>query len=325
MSTARVEGHLPRLDGATTWLGSPPLDADAVRGKVVLVDFWTFTCINWLRTAPYIRAWAEKYRAAGLVVIGVHTPEFGFEQDVGRVRDVIERRGIRYPVAVDNDYAVWSAFSNHYWPALYVIDAEGAIRHHHFGEGGYERSERVIQELLAEAGARDLDTSLLTVEGAGDEAPADWGALGSPETYVGYERADNFASPGGAAFDEPRTYQLPPELTLNHWALSGTWTVEAGAVALNEPGGGVAFRFRARDLHLVMGPAAPDQRVAFRVTIDGEAPGPARGADVGEDGRGVATERRLHQLIRQREPVGDRTFEIVFEEPGLAAYVFTFG
>jgi thiol-disulfide isomerase/thioredoxin len=322
---ARVEGHLPRFDGATAWLGSPPLSASDLRGKVVLVDFWTFTCINWLRTAPYIRAWADRYRADGLVVIGVHTPEFGFEHDVDSVRAVIANRGIDYPVVVDNDYAVWTAFGNHYWPALYFVDAEGAIRHHHFGEGEYARSERVIQELLAEAGARDVDRRAVTVEGTGDEAEADWGALGSPETYLGYERTDNFASPGRAALNEPRAYAVPEELHLNQWALSGTWTLEAGGISLNEPAGGIAFRFRARDVHLVMGPTAAGHPVPFRVTLDGEPPGAAHGTDVGEDGEGVATERRLHQLVRQPEVVGERTFEVTFAEPGVGAYVFTFG
>jgi len=321
----RVEGHLPRFDGATAWLGSPPLTPGDLRGKVVLVDFWTFTCINWLRTAPYVRAWARKYRADGLVVIGVHTPEFGFEHDVERVRAVIANRGIEYPVVVDNDYAVWTAFSNHYWPAVYVVDAEGAIRHHHFGEGEYARSERVIQDLLAEAGARDVDRDVVAVEGTGDEAEADWGSLRSPETYLGYERTDNFASPGRAALNEPRAYSVPEDLRLNQWALSGTWTLEPGGISLQEAGGGIAFRFRARDVHLVMGPAETGQAVRFRVTLDGEPPGASHGTDVGADGEGVASERRLHQLVRQRDVVGERTFAVTFAEPGVGAYVFTFG
>lgn len=321
----RVEGHLPDLGGATSWLNSPPLSPAELRGRVVLVDFWTFTCINWLRTAPYIRAWAQKYRADGLVVIGVHTPEFPFEQDVDSIRAVIERRGIDYPVAVDSDYGVWTAFSNHYWPALYVVDAGGAIRHHHFGEGEYERSERVIQDLLTEAGARNVDRDIVAVEGAGDEAEADWGALGSPETYLGYERTDNFGSPEGAALDEPRTYSVPSRLTLNHWALSGSWTLEPGGIALNTAGGSIAFRFRARDVHLVMGPTAAGRAVPYCVTIDGDPPGSAHGTDTGEDGRGVASERRLHQLVRQREGVGEHTFQVTFDEPGIGAYVFTFG
>jgi thiol-disulfide isomerase/thioredoxin len=320
-----VEGHLPRFDGATTWLGSPPLTPEGLGGKVVLVDFWTFTCINWLRTAPYIRAWAQKYRAAGLVVIGVHTPEFGFEHDLDRVRSEIERRGIDYPVAVDNDYAIWSAFSNHYWPALYAVDAQGAIRHHHFGEGEYERIERVIQELLAESGAGGVDGGLVSVEGEGDEAAADWGALESPETYLGYERTDSFASPGGATLDEARTYSLPSDLQLHHWALSGAWTLGPGAVSLDAAGGGIAFRFRARDVHLVTGPVASHAPVPFQVTIDGEPPGASHGTDVGPDGRGVAAERRLHQLVRQRGGVRECTFEVTFAEAGVAAYVFTFG
>lgn len=317
--------HLPRLDGATTWLGSPPLHPDELRGRVVLVDFWTFTCINWLRTAPYIRAWATKYRAGGLVVIGVHTPEFGFEHDVDRVRAEIERRGIDYPVAVDNDYAIWTAFGNHYWPALYAVDATGAIRHHHFGEGEYERTERVLQDLLAEAGAGGVDRGLVRVEGEGDEAAADWDALGSPETYLGYERTDSFASPGRATLDEPRAYAVPPDLPLNHWALSGTWTLGPGAVSLGAGGGGIALRFRARDVHLVMGPEAQRAPLPFRVTLDGDPPGDAHGTDIGPDGHGVAAERRLHQLVRQRGTVLERTVEVTFDTAGAAAYVFTFG
>jgi len=317
--------QLPQLDGATAWLNSPPLAPEDLRGRVVLVDFWTFTCINWLRTAPYIRAWAQKYEARGLTVIGVHTPEFGFEHDVERVRAVVRDRGIEYPVAVDDDYAVWSAFSNHYWPAIYIADAAGAIRHQHFGEGEYERTEQVLQQLLAEAGARAADDDLVTVEGTGDEAPADWGALASPETYLGYERTDSFASPGGAVLDAPHAYAAPADLPLNHWALSGTWMLEPGGVVLEDAGGGIAFRFRARDVHLVMGPVAPAPPVAFRVTIDGEAPGAAHGADVDADGRGVAAERRLYQLVRQPGAVGEHTFEVTFAAPGVRAYVFTFG
>jgi thiol-disulfide isomerase/thioredoxin len=322
---AGVEGHLPGFDGATGWLNSPPLAERDLRGKVVVVDFWTYTCINWLRTLPYVRAWAEKYRAHGLVVVGVHTPEFGFEHDVDSVRAVTRHRGIEYPVATDNEYAVWAAFNNRYWPALYCVDANGAIRYHHFGEGEYERSERVIQDLLVEAGARDIDTGLVSVDGVGDEAAADWSELASPETYVGYERIENFASPGGAALDERRAYTVPSRLILNHWALSGEWTVERGGITLNEPEGRIAFRFRARDLHLVMGPTTPRAPVHFRVTIDGQPPGASHGTDIDEGGRGVASERRLYQLVRQREAIGEHTFDIAFSDPDVAAYVFTFG
>ena len=321
----RVVGHLPGFDGATGWLNSPPLAATDLTGKVVLVQFWTYTCINWLRTLPYVRAWDAKYREQGLVVVGVHTPEFEFEQDLDSVRAVTQQRGIDYPVVIDNDYSVWGAFTNRYWPAAYFVDAHGAIRHHHFGEGEYERSERVIQELLAETGARDLDLDLVSVDGGGDEAQADWSNLASPETYVGYERADNFASPGHAALDQRRDYSAPAELRLNDWALAGSWTVRGGSVELNEAGGRIAFRFRARDLHLVMGPGTREGSVRFRVTIDGQAPGPHHGTDVDEGGEGVASQRRLYQLVRQRDAVGEHTFEVVFQDAGVAAYVFTFG
>jgi thiol-disulfide isomerase/thioredoxin len=321
----RVEGHLPGFDGATSWLNSPPLTVDDLRGKVVLVQFWTFTCINWLRTLPYVRAWAEKYRDDGLVMVGVHTPEFDFERDVASIREAIRRRGIEYPVAADSDYAVWRLFANQYWPALYFADAAGAIRHHHFGEGEYESSERVIQALLAEAGAGDVDRGLVTVEGAGDEAAPDWDDLRSPETYIGYERGDNLASPGGAPPDQPHAYTAPDQLRLNEWALSGNWTVRRSGAELNEPEGRIAFRFRARDLHLVMGPTSPDTSVGFRVMIDGSVPGSAHGTDVDEEGDGVASERRLYQLVRQSGAVGEHTFEMTFGAPGIGAYVFTFG
>jgi thiol-disulfide isomerase/thioredoxin len=320
-----AESHLPGFDGATSWLNSPPLTEADLRGKVVLVQFWTFTCINWLRTLPYVRAWAHKYPDDGLAVIGVHTPEFDFERDVDRIREEISRRAIDYPVAVDSDYAVWRAFANQYWPALYFADAEGAIRHHHFGEGEYESSERVIQELLSEAGAREVELSLVSVEGTGAEAAPDWPDLRSPETYVGYERGDNLASPGGAALDEPHTYTAPERLRLNHWALSGDWTVRRGGAELNEPDGRLVFRFRARDLHLVMGPTSPEAAVGFQVTIDGGTPGDSHGTDVDEEGRGVASDRRLYQLVRQRGAVGEHTFEIAFADGGVGAYVFTFG
>ena len=320
-----AEGHLPGFDGATTWLNSQPLTVADLRGNVVVVQFWTFTCINWLRTLPYVRAWAAKYRDQGLVVVGVHTPEFDFERDVDSIRESTRRRGIEYPVAVDSDYAVWRLFANQYWPALYFADAEGAIRHHHFGEGEYERSERVIQALLAEAGADAGDQGVVAVEGAGDEAAPDWDELRSPETYVGYERGDNLASPGGAAPDEPHTYTAPERLRLNHWALAGDWTLRPGGAESNGPDGRIAFRFRARDLHLVMGPTSPATSVGFRVTIDGEAPGSSHGTDVDEDGNGLASQRRLYQLVRQHGAVGERTFEVAFRDPGVGAYVFTFG
>jgi len=327
MSASRLpdEGGLPSFDGATEWLNSPPLTTAELRGKVVLVNFWTYTCINWLRQLPYIRAWAGKYSGHGLVVIGVHTPEFGFEHDLGNVRHAVQDMRVDYPVAVDNDYAVWSAFANHYWPALYFADAQGRIRHHHFGEGEYQQSEMVIQQLLADAGSADAGHDLVSVDARGAEAPADWAALRSPETYTGYERTENFASPGGAVPGKSHAYQVPAELRLNDWALSGDWTMDEQAVTLNEAGGQIAYRFHARDLNMVMGPAAPEVSVRFRVLIDGQPPGAAHGADVDDQGHGTVTGQRLHQLIRQPGPITDRTFEITFLDPDVQAYAFTFG
>jgi thiol-disulfide isomerase/thioredoxin len=318
-------GELPSLSGATGWLNSEPLTPDDLRGRVVLVDFWTFTCINWLRTLPHVRAWVAKYRDQGLVVIGVHTPEFTFERDVDSIRRETNARAIDYPVAIDSDYAVWRAFDNQYWPALYFADADSVIRHHHFGEEAYEESERVLQQLLTEAGADGVADGLVAVEGEGDEAPADWDTLRSPETYVGYARTENFASDGGVAFDERRTYALPERLRLGEWALAGDWTVGAEAVTLNEPGGRIAIRFQARDLHLVVKPADEAAAVRFQVRTDGQPPGPAHGSDVDEEGNGTVAEGRLHQLIRQPGPIVERTFEITFLDPGVEAYVFTFG
>jgi thiol-disulfide isomerase/thioredoxin len=318
-----VEGRLPAFDGATEWLNSQPLTPAELRGKVVLVNFWTYTCINWLRQLPYVRAWAGKYSGHGLVVIGVHTPEFGFEHDLGNVRRAVQDMRVDYPVAIDNDYAVWGAFDNHYWPALYFADAEGRIRHHHFGEGEYRQSEMVIQQLLDEAGSAGAGHEVVSVEARGAEAPADWATLRSPETYTGYERGENFASPDGAVPGKRHAYQVPAELRLNQWALSGDWTVDEQAATLNEAGGQLAYRFHARDLNLVMGP--PDAPVRFRVLIDGQPPGAAHGADVDDQGHGTATWRRLHQLIRQPGPIADRTFEITFLDAGVQACAFTFG
>jgi len=319
------EGDLPPFGGATGWLNSPPLDAAALRGKVVVVEFWTYTCINWLRTLPYVRAWAAKYRDQGLVVIGVHAPEFEFEKDSGNVRQAVGEIGIDYPVAIDSDHAVWRAFDNHYWPALYFVDARGRIRHHQFGEGEYGRSERIIQALLAEAGHQGIGRELVSVEGRGAEAAADERSLRSPETYVGYERALNFASPGDAVADGPHVYSVPARLMLNHWALLGDWTMGGQATRLNRAGGRIAYRFHARDLHLVMSPPAPGKSVRFRVLIDGRAPGAAHGIDVDAQGNGMMAEPRMYQLIRQPKPIADRLFEIEFLDPGVAAYVFTFG
>ena len=320
-----VEGRLPSFDGATEWLNSPPLTTAELRGKVVLVNFWTYTCINWLRQLPYVRAWAGKYSGHGLVVIGVATPEFGFEHDLGNVRRAVRDMRVDYPVAVDNDYAVWSAFDNHYWPALYFADAQGRIRHHNFGEGEYQQSEMVIQQLLAEAGSEGAGRDLVSVEARGIEAPADWASLRTPETYAGYERTENFASPGGAVPGKRHVYQVPAELRLNNWALAGDWTMDEQAATLNEAGGQISYRFHARDLHMVMGPGAPDAPGRFRVLIDGQPPGPAHGGDVDDQGQGTVAEQRLHQLIRQPGPITDRTFEITFLDPDVQAYSFTFG
>jgi thiol-disulfide isomerase/thioredoxin len=320
-----VEGNFPPLSGAVGWLNSPPLTPASLQGKVVLVEFWTYSCINWLRTLPYVRAWADKYKARGLVVIGVHTPEFAFEKNIDNVRRAVQEMKIDYPVALDSNYGVWQAFDNSYWPALYFIDAQGRIRHHQFGEGDYEKSEKVIQELLAEAGAADVDRDLVAVNARGVEAAADWNSLKTPETYMGYRRSENFSSPGAALPDQARVYALPARLRLNHWALAGAWTVQQQAARLHEPNGRIAYRFHARDLHLVMGPAAQENPVRFRVLIDGQPPGAAHGVDVDERGNGTITEQRLYQLIRQPQPIADRQFEIEFLDPGVEAFVFTFG
>ncbi len=320
-----VEGNLPSLDGANEWLNSPPLTAAGLRGKVVVVDFWTYTCINWLRTLPYVRAWAEKYKDQGLVMIGVHTPEFDIEKNVDNVRQALKDRRIDYPVAIDNKYAIWNAFNNHYWPALYFIDAQGHIRHHQFGEGGYERSEMVIQQLLAEAGVGGIDQELVSVDPQGAEVAADWNSLQSPETYAGYERTENFASPGDIVLDVPHVYAAPARLGLNEWSLSGDWTVGRQATRLNKANGRIAYCFHARDLHLVMGPAAQGTSVRFRVLIDGQPPEAAHGIDVDDQGNGTAAEQRLYQLIRQPKPIVDRQFEIAFLDPGVEAFAFTFG
>jgi thiol-disulfide isomerase/thioredoxin len=296
-----------------------------LRGKVVLIDFWTYSCINWRRSLPYVRAWAEKYRDQGLVVIGVHSPEFDFERNAANVRRAAREMRIDYPIAIDNDYALWHAFSNDYWPALYLVDAQGHIRYHRFGEGEYEQSEQVIQHLLAEAGSVGIDYEPVSVNAAGVEAPADWGNLKSPENYVGYARTEHFASPGGVVLDRRRLYAVPTRLTLNQWALSGDWTVGKQADVLNAAKGRIVYRFHARDLHLVMGPAARGTSVRFRVRINGQAPGAAHGVDVDDQGNGTVTEQRLYQLIRQPKPIVDRLFEIEFLDPGVEVFAFTFG
>jgi thiol-disulfide isomerase/thioredoxin len=319
------EGQLPSLASATVWLNSPPLTAAGLRGSVVLVDFWTYTCINWLRTLPYVRAWAAKYKNRGLVVIGVHAPEFAFEKDIDRVRRAVKDVSIDYPVAIDNDHAIWRAFNNQYWPALYLVDAKGSIRHHHFGEGEYERSEMIIQQLLAEAGIGGIAHDLVSVDARGAEAAADWASLKSPENYVGYERTAHFASPGGAVLGKRRVYAVPARLRLNQWALSGDWTMEKEAIVLNKANGRIACRFHARDLHLVMGPSGRGTAVRFRVLVDGRPPGAAHGIDVDDQGNGTATEQRLYQLIRQPKPIAERQFEIEYLDAGAEAFAFTFG
>ena len=320
-----IEGVFPEMEGASTWLNSEPLTPAALTGRVVVVQFCTFSCVNWLRTIPYVRAWEAKYRDDGLVLIGVHSPEFPFEHDVERIQAALDAMGVEYPVAVDNDFAVWRAFANQAWPALYFVDAEGRIRHRHFGEEDYEQSERVIQQLLADAGAQQVDRDLVSVEPSGVEFPADWETLGSPETYVGHQRATGLASPGGADLDRSRLYEEPARLELNQWALSGDWTVGEQITTLNEPGGRITFRFHARDVNIVMGPQADGASVRFLVLLDGEPPNGAGGIDVDQRGNGVIAEARMHQLIRQTAPIKDRSFEITFIDSGAQAYVFTFG
>ena len=319
-----VEGMLPPLSGAVQWLNSPPLTAESLKGKVVLVDFWTYSCINCLRSIPYVRAWAEKYKDQGLVVIGVHAPEFPFEKNIDNVKSAVARLKIDYPVAIDNDYAIWRAFNNEYWPADYFIDAEGRIRHHYFGEGDYAESEKVIQQLLAEAGKGNLPANVVSVSATGAEAASDEADVKSPETYIGYMRAENFASPGGAVSDAAHDYSVA-DLKLNDWGLAGAWTVGAQYATLDKKDGAISYRFHARDLHLVLGPGADGAPVHFRVTIDGAAPGESHGADVDANGEGVVTENRLYQLVRQTGPIVDRTFTIEFLDPDVQAYAFTFG
>ena len=317
---------LASLGGATAWLNSPPLTATDLRGKVVLVDFWTYTCINWLRTVPYVRAWAAGYRERGLVVVGVHTPEFTFEEDIDNVRMAAQARGITYPIAIDNNRAIWSGFGNQYWPALYFVDATGRVREHHFGEGNYEESESRIRQLLAAAGRDDVThRASVSIEARGPEVGADWRSLKSPETYIGHQKAENFVSPGGVMVNRRRAYSVPPRLRLNQWALSGEWTVKTEAAVLNAAGGRIAVRFHARDLHLIMGPSERRGTVGFRVLIDGQPPGAGHGSDVDDSGKGTVAEQRLYQLIRQSEPIADRQFEIEFLESGVEAFAFTFG
>ena len=320
-----VEGELPSFDGATGWLNSPPLTPEGLRGKVVLTDFWTYTCVNWLRQLPYVRAWAAKYANQGLVVIGVHTPEFSFEHDEQNVRRAVKDDNITYPVAIDNDYRVWRAFDNYYWPALYFADAHGKIRHHHYGEGEYRQSEMVIQQLLAEAGARDVGLDVVDPETPGLELAADWTDLRSPENYTGYDRTEGFSSPGGFRPDQPSVYDTPSWLGLNRWALTGNWTAGAQATTVNEAGGRITYRFQARDLNLVAGPQIPGTAVRFQLSLDGQPPGDNHGGDTDAQGQGTITEQRLYQLIRQRGPVTERTLDLTFLDPGAQTFSFTFG
>jgi cytochrome c biogenesis protein CcdA/thiol-disulfide isomerase/thioredoxin len=323
-----VEGVLPTLNGAVQWLNSPQLTVQDLRGKVVLVDFWTYSCINCLRSLPYVKAWAQKYKDQGLVVIGVHAPEFAFERNVDNVKKAVHDLGVDYPVAIDNNYAIWRALNNQYWPAHYFVDGKGQIRYHHFGEGDYAESEKVIQELLTEAGHANASKVAIGITGTGAQgvqAAADSADMQSPETYIGYERAENFTSPGGAAEDKVHTYKAPLQPAVNDWGLAGAWNVGAEHATLEAASGRIIYRFHARDLHLVLGPGKDGKPVRFSVSVDGAAPGAAHGTDVAADGTGTVTEQRLYQLVRQTGDVTDHTFSIEFLDPGVQAYAFTFG
>ena len=320
-----AEGELPSLAGAVAWLNSPPLTPQALRGKVVLIDFWTYSCINCLRALPYVKSWYQRYHDQGLVVIGVHAPEFAFEKNLANVTRAVHDLGITYPVALDNDYTIWGAFNNQYWPAHYFIDAAGRIRGHHFGEGNYEESEQLLRKLLTEAGAAHLSAESQSAPGQGAEAPSNLTDIASPETYLGYERAANFASPGGAVADAAHSYRVPGNLALNQWALAGSWLVESERAVARAPHAAIVYRFRARDLHLVLGASDPQHPVRFRVSLDGAPPGTAHGTDVQADGSGSVTEQRLYQLIRLDQPGAAHTFQVEFLDPGVQAYSFTFG
>ncbi|MFC5788985.1 thioredoxin [Agromyces tardus] len=322
-----VEGRLPSFDRATSWLNTAPLSPASLRGRVVLVDFWTYTCVNWLRTLPYLKGWAAKYEDAGLTVVGVHTPEFGFERDLRNVVAQSGALGIAYPIAIDSDYGVWDEFANHYWPAVYLADAHGRIRYHHFGEGEYARTEMVIQQLLVDAGAQDVDMDLVMVDPQGLEVAADWASLRSPETYLGYGQSSGFVSEDAAYYDRRHAYAPAPatRLPLNSWDLSGDWTLARHAAVGHEPGGRISFAFHARDVNLVMGPANRGAPVPFRVSIDGRPVGEAHGTDVDADGAGVVADQNTYQLVRQPGPISDRVVEIEFLGGGVEAYCFTFG
>ena len=324
-SSLPVKGRMPSLENATAWLNSEPLTASTLRGKVVLVEFWTYSCINWRRQLPYVRAWADKYRDKGLVVVGIHTPEFPFEKNLDNIRWAISDMKVNYPVAVDNDYAVWDDFANNYWPALYFVDAAGNIRHHRFGEGDYDRSERVIQQLLKELGHDDVDAGLVNLDPVGAEADADWSDLHSPETYLGSARTTNFASSSGGGSNDLQSYQFPSKLELFEWALSGEWKLGHEATTLTSAPGAVRIRFHARDVHLVMGPAVAGTPIRFRVLINGKPPGNSHGVDIDEQGKGTIVEPRMYQLIRQSKPITGHEFEIEFLDPGVEIFSFTFG
>ena len=319
------EGALPTFDGATGWLNSEPLTPARLRGRIVLVDVWTYTCVNWLRTLPYVRAWNARYRSHGLTVVGVHTPEFGFERDTDNIVTAARAFGVTWPIAVDSDYGVWRALDNHFWPAVYLADAEGRIRYHHFGEGEYAVTEMVIQQLLLDAGSRGFDSDLVNVEPVGLEVAADWRYVRTPETYTGYRQATGFAQEEVAAFDRSIVYEAPARLPLNEWGLSGAWTVAAPVARCDEAGARVAFQFHARDLNLVMGPASRGTPVPFHVFLDGDPAVGATGTDVAPDASGIVDGQRTYQLIRQGGPIAERRFEIEFAEPGGEVYCFTFG
>lgn len=323
-SNLPIEGRASSLNGAVEWLNSPPLTTEDLRGKVVLIDFWTYSCINCIRTIPYVRAWAEKYKDQGLIVIGVHAPEFAFEKKIDNVKKAVEDFKIGYPVAIDNDYKIWRAFENSYWPAHYLIDAKGQIRYHHFGEGNYRQTEQAVQDLLREAGSEVGSTAPVTPDAKGAEASPDLKNVRSGETYLGYKRAASFVSPENLRADAANAYSIN-EPGLNEWGLSGTWTVGAEQALLDQPDGSIVYRFSARDLHLVLGPSAAGKPIRFQVTIDGKAPGPNHGADTDADGYGTVTSTKLYQLVRQSGDVEERTFEIRFLDPGVEAYTFTFG
>ncbi|WP_184253328.1 redoxin domain-containing protein [Granulicella mallensis] len=325
VSRLPIEGEMSSLAGAAVWINSTPLTPTSLRGKVVLVDFWTFSCINSIRTLPYLRAWSEKYKDKGLVIIGVQSPEFTFEKNLDNVRWAVQNMRLGYPIAVDNEHAIWDAFNNEYWPALYFVDARGRIRHHQFGEGAYEQSEAILQQLLVEAGARGFDKTPASIEPSSIERAAAWNSLKSPETYVGYRQAENFASSGGLHQDKERTYAFPSNLNLNRWALSGDWKVGKESAIADKAGTRIVYRFHARDLHLVMGPAVRGTTVRYRISVDGQAPHSTHGVDVDEQGNGTAIEPRLYQLIRQTEPIADHEFEIEFLDPDVEVFVFTFG